>query len=298
MTYVVGYGQHNNDRSAIELACQLARSEPRPVRVVTVVPRGWGTPAAAGTDREFEAWAASEGEASAAQAREDLAAHPSTEATATWVSGRSVPQALLERAAAEDAWMLVVGSSDDAEPGRIRLSSKTDRLVHSSHIPVAIAPRGYRTDKPVTRVTVGFRDDDASWSLLSQVAELCRGASARLRVVTFVVPLPRRPVTSRMSQPETQVLEEWLAQVTKAHNEARAHLESQGFSADELEFCVARGSYWAAAVGALDWVDGDILVVGSSSTNPVARVFLGSSATKIIRYSPVPVVAVPGRAID
>ena len=298
MTYVVGYGQHNNDRSAIELACQLARSEPRPVRVVTVVPRGWGTPAAAGTDREFEAWAASEGEASAAQAREDLAAHPSTEATATWVSGRSVPQALLERAAAEDAWMLVVGSSDDAEPGRIRLSSKTDRLVHSSHIPVAIAPRGYRTDKPVTRVTVGFRDDDSSWSLLTRVAEICRRASARLRVVTFVVPPPRRPVTSRLSQPETQILEEWLARVKEAQHDAEAHLRSEGFAAEELEFRIAEGTYWATAIGSLDWVDGDILVVGSSSTLPMARVFLGSSATKIIRYAPVPVVAVPGRAVD
>ncbi|MFT4164503.1 MAG: universal stress protein [Microlunatus sp.] len=298
MTYVVGYGPHNNDRSAIELACQLARSHPRPVCAVSVVPRGWGTPAAAGTDREFEAWAEAEGEESAAQAREDLAAHPSVDGSATWVSGRSVPQALLDKAEAEDAWMLVVGSSDDAEPGRIRLSSKTDRLVHSSSVPVAIAPRGYRTDQPVTRVTVGFRDDDSSWSLLTQVAELCRDASARLRVVTFVVPPPRRPVTSRISQPETQVLDEWLTRVGEAQREAEDHLKSEGLSGEALEFTIARGAYWAAAVGSLDWVDGDILVVGSSFTHRMARVFLGSSATKIIRYAPVPVIAVPGRAID
>ena len=53
MTYVVGYGPHNNDRSAIELACQLARSVPGDVRAISVVPQGWGTPAAGGTDREF-----------------------------------------------------------------------------------------------------------------------------------------------------------------------------------------------------------------------------------------------------
>ena len=49
MTYVVGYGPHNNDRSAIELACQLARSVPGDVRAISVVPQGWGTPAAGGT---------------------------------------------------------------------------------------------------------------------------------------------------------------------------------------------------------------------------------------------------------
>ena len=50
----------------------------------------------------------------------------------------------------------------------------------------------------------------------------------------------------------------------------------------------------ARAITTLDWEDGDILAVGSSATHPVARVFLGSSAAKIIRYAPVPVVAVPG----
>ena len=54
MTYVVGYGPHKSDRSAIELACQLATSLPEPVVAVSVVPRGWGTPVAAGTDREFK----------------------------------------------------------------------------------------------------------------------------------------------------------------------------------------------------------------------------------------------------
>jgi nucleotide-binding universal stress UspA family protein len=36
-----------------------------------------------------------------------------------------------------------------------------------------------------------------------------------------------------------------------------------------------------------------VLVVGSSSIGPVARVFLGSRASKIVRNSPVPVVLVP-----
>ena len=38
-----------------------------------------------------------------------------------------------------------------------------------------------------------------------------------------------------------------------------------------------------------------MLVVGSSSVGPIARVFLGSRATKIVQHSPVPVVLVPAR---
>ncbi len=298
MTYLVGYGPHNNDRSAIELACQLARSEPQPVRAVSVVPQGWGTPVAAGTDREFEDWAATEGESSAAEAQADLADHPGIDGSAVWVSGRSVPQALLDQAAQEQAAMLVVGSSGDADPGRIRLSSKTDRLVHSSPIPVAIAPRGYQTDKGVTRVTIAFRDDDASWSLLSRVARICRQAGARMRVVTFVVAPPRRPVTSRVRHTETQVIDLWKMQANRAQVEAEEYLRSQGFDDDSLTFAIAEGHDWARAIRTLEWEDGDILAIGSSSTHPIARVFLGSSATKIIRYAPVPVVAVPGVATE
>ncbi len=44
--------------------------------------------------------------------------------------------------------------------------------------------------------------------------------------------------------------------------------------------------------------DGDVLAVGSSSLGPVARVFLGSRASKIIRHSSVPVVVVPRHAAE
>ena len=40
-------------------------------------------------------------------------------------------------------------------------------------------------------------------------------------------------------------------------------------------------------------------MVGSISVGPVARVFLGSRATKIVRYAPVPVIVVPrGAAVE
>lgn len=297
MSYVVGFGLYNDDQSAIELACQFARSQPELVHAVTVVPRGWAAPVAAGgTDREFKAWAAQEGEVSAELARGFLAAHPEVESTASWVSGRSVPQTLLERAAELEATLVVVGSGDDAPEGQVGLTSKTHRLVHSSKVPVAIAPQGYRSRSAVTRLTVAFRDDDPGWTLLTAAADICRRANARLRIVTFLV-TPGRIATTSVSHAETQVIERWKIQIASAHREAREHLSSAGFDEDGLEFRLAEGDHWKQAVGSLDWADGDILLVGSSSTHRLAQVFLGSSATKIIRHAPVPVIAVPGAAI-
>lgn len=294
MTYLVGYGPHQNDRSAIELACQLDRTRPGPAIAVTVVPVGWGTPVAGDVDREFRRWAEQEGASSSQSALADFAEHPEAKGSAEWVTGRSVPQTLLEQVKLQDASMLVVGSGSETPTGRIGLTSKTDRLMHSSVVPVALAPRNYRSESPVTRLTVAFRDDDASWSLLNRVAELAHEVGVKLRLVTFLVSPSRRPVTSSVSHAETQVLELWNVQAQTAQAEAKEHLASMGFTGDALELRLATGSDWGAAIESLDWSDGDVLVVGSSSTHRLAQVFLGSSASKIVRHSPVPVVVVPG----
>jgi APA family basic amino acid/polyamine antiporter len=47
----------------------------------------------------------------------------------------------------------------------------------------------------------------------------------------------------------------------------------------------------------VEWTAGDVLVVGSSTAGPLERVFLGSRASKIVRNAPVPVVALPRRAV-
>ena len=35
------------------------------------------------------------------------------------------------------------------------------------------------------------------------------------------------------------------------------------------------------------------MVIGSSEAGPISRVFLGSRAAKIVRHTPVPVLAIP-----
>ena len=56
---------------------------------------------------------------------------------------------------------------------------------------------------------------------------------------------------------------------------------------------VADGSTLDEAVGNLEWKPGDVLLLGSSRLAIPKRVFLGSSAAKILRAAPVPVVVVP-----
>lgn len=291
MTYLVGYSPRKDDSCALELACQFARSEPATVHALTVVPRGWETVAGSATDGEFEQWAAEEGAASAKEALAQLAEHSGVTSTATWVTGRSVPASILEQAELLGASIVVVGSGSEGAEGQVSVTSKTDRLLHSSHVPVVIAPRGYAPapDSTITRVTLAFRDDDKTWKLLDQVASICRTVGAELRLVTVAL-RHRGMVTSPAKQNEDLVFASLRQQVDEAQAEALEHLASTGLTASTL---VAEGTSWAEALGSVPYQAGDVLVVGSSTTHPLASVFLGSSAAKIVRNSTVPVVVVP-----
>jgi nucleotide-binding universal stress UspA family protein len=65
----------------------------------------------------------------------------------------------------------------------------------------------------------------------------------------------------------------------------------------QLECVVGRGESWKEVLETIESEDGDVLVVGSSSMGPIARVFLGARSSKIVRNSPVPVVVVPRAAV-
>jgi nucleotide-binding universal stress UspA family protein len=132
----------------------------------------------------------------------------------------------------------------------------------------------------------------ATWSLLDQVATIARRTHAALRVVTFAV-RARTMYPQLVSGAEDMVLAAWVEAARGEQARVRAHLREQGFTDEDLTLEVAVGRSWGGAMDTLDWDRGDVLVVGSSSTHRMSRVFLGSSASKILRHSPVPVVVVP-----
>jgi nucleotide-binding universal stress UspA family protein len=294
MTYVVGFSRRRGERAVLDLAAQLARSDGEDLLVVTVVPRAWPTAVAGHTDREFEQWASSEGESGAEQALALLAdGNSDVPARAIWVSGRSVPRVLMDQAERAGAGLIAVGSGTDGSYGHIVTSSTTNRLLHSSTVPVAIATRGYRSaGQRIARVTCAFRGDDASRATLHRTAEICARVGAQLRIVTFGV-RGRRMYPPEISGAEQMVLDTWVEQANKAQAEAVEELKSAGALPPDVESVVAVGRIWSDALDDIGWGRGDVLVIGSSRGSLVEQVFLGSSAAKILRSSPVPVLVVP-----
>ena len=101
---------------------------------------------------------------------------------------------------------------------------------------------------------------------------------------------PPTPLTAGIgSRAEAAVAEEWIADVEAAQEEVLA-----GLTCGVEKGVIGRGSDWPSALEDVPWGEGDLLAVGSSSAGPVARVFIGSRSSRIVRHSPVPVAMFPG----
>lgn len=296
MTLVVGFPSGKDDWSAIELGATLARSASLDLLVVTVVPSVWPTPVAGHTDREFEEWAEHQGADAVAEANAILAeVCPDVAAVARWTPGRSVASALLQQAEEVAARMVVVGSGSTGSYGRVHPGATGDWLLHSSHIPIAVATHGYMASEHgrIRRVSCAFRGDERSVRTLERTAAICADVGASLRMVTFAV-RGRTVYTAGVgAHAEDMVLERWISQATAAQDQALKALTESGAAPAEVENAVATGRSWGAAVDRLEWDRDEVLVVGSSSAGLIERIFLSSNASKIVRHSPVPVVVVP-----
>ena len=145
-------------------------------------------------------------------------------------------------------------------------------------------------------MTAAFGGAEEADDLVVGAAGVAAHVGASLRVASFAV-RSRPPYTDGVgSGPEQAIIQQWVQEIEAA---SRAILERIGdlpAVPRELETVVGYGENWDEALEDIEWRDGDVLVVGSSAVGPVARVFLGSRASKIVRHSPVPVVVVPRHA--
>jgi nucleotide-binding universal stress UspA family protein len=192
-----------------------------------------------------------------------------------------------------NADLVVVGSSSSGLLGKVALGSVTDRLVHTAAVPVAIAPRGYPSSPlPIQRLTAAYGGAADAVGLIATTADLAKRWSARMRIASFTVrPLRMFGGTIEPSA-EDLVVRQWTRQTMDAAlkqlNEARATV-----SIPDVDVVVGAGTDWREAVDGITWESGDMLLLGSGAAGPMAQVFLGSVAAKIIRHAPVPVMIMP-----
>jgi nucleotide-binding universal stress UspA family protein len=194
----------------------------------------------------------------------------------------SVAGGLSAEALSLDAEAIVVGGSGGGLAGSLSLGSLVDDLLHFAPVPVAVAPRGTRHEsvERVRTVTCALGDRPGAARLLDTALRASNATGAPLRLVSLVA----------LDKHGEQGVE-------AAREHAHAILESAKAAlpkGSDVTAVVADGATVEAAVEGLDWEDGDLLMLGSSRLAPPRRLFIGSTAARILRVLEVPMVVTPG----
>lgn len=293
MTVVVGYLAGKGGTSALHLGVGTARTLQTSLAVATVVPRPWMTPSPARIDAEYAQWAAQLAATSAEQARQCITKlDDELEVSYHRFAQRSVSGGLLEAVESLEAEVLVLGSAADGKLGQVVVGSTADRLLHSCPVPLAVSPRGYRRPRSgaLSRITCTYPGTAEGVPVVRQVAALTERLDVPMRVVTFAIRGRTMYPPAVGLHAEDSILQEWAAQARQLLEQLR----TDGIVGDDVELEVVVGNDWDEALDATDWMDGEVLAIGTSPSSAAARVFLGSRASKILRYSPVPVLVLPG----
>ena len=142
------------------------------------------------------------------------------------------------------------------------------------------------------RVTAAFgtrKDRD----VVRAAAEYSARTDSSLRIASFSVRPKMLFAATLAGSGEDLVVDEWSRQTREVIDHQLVDVCRDAGASGPPEVVLGDGYGWREAMGEARWSPGDLLVVGSSSHGPLASVFLGSRASKILRYAPVPVMAVP-----
>ena len=280
---VVGYTATKTGRDAVAFAARLAAATDAIVDVVVVLPsegRSVITPPDASYHRYLHEQAQQWIAGAIDRIPAEVVAHAHVRTADSFAEG------LISVAGELAASYIVVGAADGGTRGRHRLGSTTTELLHSSDVPVVLVPRGARKVAPetgITRLTVAVGTRPGADVLLDDAGSLATAAGVPVRLLSLLtVDLPPSADTGAIRLSGTTEVDEVLAA-------AKADLPD-GVAADVV---VAEGESIEDAVAHLDWQPGEVLLAGSSRLAQPRRLFLGSTAAKMLHEVPVPVIVVP-----
>ncbi|MFB4350102.1 universal stress protein [Microbacterium sp. CR_7] len=280
---VVGYTATDAGADAAALGARLARSLGATLRLVIVLPSEGTRNAAVAPERAYEEHLRRQ----ATQWLEDAVSGLPQELVRTGHVrfGESFAEGLIAAGEEFGARLIVVGAANGSLFGRHRLGSVASELLHSSTIPVALAPAGTSTedDHVLPRVTVAVGTRPGAENLLDEAATVAADAHVGLRLVSLVpFDVPPGLDTGSIRLAGDEHSREVLAVASRLLPDTLDAVAEEA-PGDSVEDAVAH----------LSWLPGEVVLVGSSRLAQPRRLFLGSTAAKMLHELPVPMIVVP-----
>jgi len=312
--YVVAYEATDRGNEAIELGVALARLTAAELRICLILPRSSAVPAKVPSSiADFEALLQRQGNEWLTQAAARVPAGVTATMHLRWADSTS--EGLIEAATEFDSARIVVGAAGGGILNRFSIGSVANALLHASHVPVALAPRGYRAPAALTRITCAIGTRPGWEALLDSLGALSAGLAIDLRFVTLIEvdathgrsshPKPHPPEAGPDHAGPPAGVVAGSAATTERHdstvqagstehllavlNYFRATSTALGTVTTE----VATGPTVEVAVDNLAWAPSEIVIVGSSRLARPSSIFLGITANRMLHALPVPLIVVP-----
>lgn len=278
MRYVVGYAAHDRGLEGLRLGISMARAFDAELDVVLVVRRHDPySPAYPPVGHEETLLAA--------QAEiwlEEACAHiPEDVKATTHVRFGPSSAAGLERAALDfGARCIVIGGSSASRIRRHALGAVAAHLLHSSPVPVALAPRGY-TGGVIGHIDAAVGTRPGAQQVLDEAVQVAVRTRLPLRLVTLV--------DGSTSEDRLRRADDTRAEITERLRASEGRLGTPS----SVTVDVSTGSDIREAVTTTRWDESALLLVGSSRLAQGRRLFLGNVASRMLRELSIPVVVVP-----
>lgn len=180
----------------------------------------------------------------------------------------SVAEGLVSAVQELDSDVLVTGSGIGF--GRIMTHPAVTALLHSSPVPVALAPSGYRANTQITDVMAAVSAAHPDHQVTRSSESWARQLGAAVTRVTF-------------EDKESG----------SGAGSAGADPAPDSGSAQPGRHIYATGRTLRHAVGSIDWPRGGILLIGSSPLARRRHIFLGMTAARVLSHLPIPMILLP-----
>ncbi|MBQ1445116.1 MAG: universal stress protein [Renibacterium sp.] len=283
MRYVVGYTANARGREALDLAVALAKRQDAELDLVLVLPQDSpfkaAYPPAPGFDRALQQQAQSWLDEALAMVPAEVVARGQLR------FAESEAEALNAAAAELDAGLLVVGAASNGLFKRFTVGSTASSLLHSAQVPVALAPGGYQNTEPISRLSCGVGTRPGADEVLGLALDTAARRALPLRLISLLA----------LDQDLDPGASGTLQEAARSYLEEKLRIESADRPplGSPVEIVVAQGRSIEQAVDALAWQDGEVLLIGSSRLAQNRALFLGSTAQRILRALPVPMIVLP-----
>lgn len=211
------------------------------------------------------------------------------------VVDQSVGLGLLELSRAEEAILLVFGSSHRGSVGRTLIGSAVESVLHDVAAAVAVAPLGY-SERPAaptpTDIGVAYDGSIESRAALETAVGLARGFDAQVTLIG-VADYPRYDYAEAWMMLSGGGLHDFEREASERALQEGIERIADRVSAATL---VLTGSPGPALAEASDGYD--MLVAGSRGRGPLHRTLLGSTTRRLLASSSCPVLVMPRGAGD